>query len=252
MASKSLDGKIIKGIGGFYYVQCGSEVYECKAKGIFRKKRITLLVGDNVSISVNENAENTVDEVYERKNSFVRPPVSNIDILAIVVSTCSPNPNYLVIDKLISIAEDKNIEPVLIVTKTDLQSGDNITEIYRSAGFNVFKSTETDKIKEFLSGKVTTFTGNSGVGKSTLLNSMDETLKLSTGEISEKLGRGRHTTRHAELYKVDNCIIADTPGFSSLDLEKCEFVSKENLPFCFREFRPYLNKCRFTSCNSFT
>ena len=245
--SQALTGRIIKGIGGFYYVEADGEIYECKAKGILRKKRVTPLAGDFALISVKEN-ENTVDDILPRKNSLVRPPLANIDVLGIVVSTCSPNPNFQVIDKLISISENKNIEPVIIVTKSDIVNGNEIKRVYQNSGFTVFENTRVDEIKRFLSDKVMAFTGNSGVGKSTLLNAIDSRLALSTGEISEKLGRGRHTTRHTELYKIGGGYIADTPGFSSLDLDRYESVLKDDLPYCFREFRPFLGKCKFTTC----
>ena len=247
-SSNKLTGRIIKGIGGFYYVEAAGSLYECKAKGILRKKRITPLAGDFATISINENSENTIDDILERKNSMVRPPLANVDALAIVVSTCSPMPNFIVIDKLISIAENKGIEPVIIVTKNDLVCGEEIVRIYSNAGFKTFYSDDIDDIKSFFSGKIVAFTGNSGVGKSTLLNKIDSRLGLSTGEISEKLGRGRHTTRHVELYKIGDGYIADTPGFSSVDMERCERVLKSDLAYCFREFREYLGECRFTSC----
>lgn len=246
--TKKFTGRIIKGIGGFYYVEAADSLYECKAKGILRKKRITPLVGDFVTISVKDQSENTIDEILERKNSLVRPPLANIDVLAIVVSTCSPMPNFLVIDKLISIAENKGIEPIIIITKNDLVSGDEIYKIYSNSGFHVFMNDEVERIKDFFNGKVVAFTGNSGVGKSTLLNAIDSRLGLSTGEISEKLGRGRHTTRHVELFKIADGYIADTPGFSSVDMERCEHVLKADLAYCFREFKPFLGECRFTSC----
>lgn len=246
--TNKLTGRIIKGIGGFYYVEASGLLYECKAKGILRKKRITPLVGDFVTISVNDRSENTIDEILERKNTLVRPPLANVDILTIVVSTCSPIPNFLVIDKLISIAENKSIEPVIIVTKNDLVCGDDIAQVYSNSGFMVFTSDDIENIKAYLNGKVVAFTGNSGVGKSTLLNKIDTRLGLSTGEISEKLGRGRHTTRHVELFKIGDGYIADTPGFSSVDMERCERVLKSDLAYCFREFRRYLGECRFTSC----
>ncbi|MBR5774089.1 MAG: ribosome small subunit-dependent GTPase A [Clostridia bacterium] len=246
--SNKLTGRIIKGIGGFYYVEAAGSLYECKAKGILRKKRITPLAGDFVVITINDQSENTIDEILERKNSLVRPPLANVDVLAIVVSTCSPVPNFLVIDKLISIAENKGIEPVIIVTKNDIADGQEIARVYINSGFKVFMNDEVDAIKAFLNGKIVAFTGNSGVGKSTLLNKIDSRLGLSTGEISEKLGRGRHTTRHVELYKIGDGYIADTPGFSSVDMERCERVLKADLAYCFREFREFLGECRFTSC----
>mgnify|MGYP003299886998 CR=1 FL=1 len=247
----NLKGIITKGIGGFYYVEVANAIYECKARGIFRKNRISPLVGDVVEISVNENAENTIDSILERKNSLIRPPVSNIDNLLIVVSTVDPKPNFYVIDKLIAVAEHKNIEPYIIISKTDLSSYSEIVNNYKDAGLNliVLDSEESyEKIKEIMKDKTSAFTGNSGVGKTTLLNKLDSSLNLSTGAISDKLGRGRHTTRQAQLFRVCGGYVIDTPGFSSLDFEKVEIIKKDELQYCFREFKEYLGTCKFTSC----
>ncbi len=244
-------GIITKGIGGFYYVEVANAIYECKARGVFRKNKTTPHVGDYVEISVNENAENTIDAILERKNSLIRPPVSNIDNLLIVVSTIEPKPNFFVIDKLIAIAEHKGIEPYIIISKTDLSSYDEIFENYKESGVSVIalnNSEALDKVKEIMKDKISAFTGNSGVGKTTLLNKIDNTLNLSTGAISDKLGRGRHTTRQAQLFRVCDGYVIDTPGFSSLDFEKVEIIKKDELAYCFREFKEYLGTCKFTSC----
>ena len=248
----NLKGIITKGIGGFYYVEVANAIYECKARGIFRKNKISPLVGDIVEISINENAENTIDTILERKNSLIRPPVSNIDNLLIVVSTTDPKPNFYVIDKLIAIAEHKNIEPYIIISKTDLSSYAEIVDNYKDAGINLIVLDNEDsynKIKEIMKDKISAFTGNSGVGKTTLLNKLDNTLNLSTGAISDKLGRGRHTTRQAQLFRVCGGYVIDTPGFSSLDFEKVEIIKKDELPYCFREFKEFLGTCKFTSCS---
>ena len=248
----NLKGIITKGIGGFYYVEVANAIYECKARGIFRKNKISPLVGDVVEISINENAENTIDTILERKNSLIRPPVSNIDNLLIVVSTTDPKPNFYVIDKLIAISEHKNIEPYIIISKTDLSSYAEIANNYKDAGINLIVLDSEDsynKIKEIMKDKISAFTGNSGVGKTTLLNKLDNTLNLSTGAISDKLGRGRHTTRQAQLFRVCGGYVIDTPGFSSLDFEKVEIIKKDELPYCFREFKEYLGTCKFTSCS---
>ena len=248
----NLKGIITKGIGGFYYVEVANAIYECKARGIFRKNKISPLVGDIVEISINENAENTIDTILERKNSLIRPPVSNIDNLLIVVSTTDPKPNFYVIDKLIAIAEHKNIEPYIIISKTDLSSYAEIANNYKDAGINLIVLDNEDsynKIKDIMKDKISAFTGNSGVGKTTLLNKLDNTLNLSTGAISDKLGRGRHTTRQAQLFRVCGGYVIDTPGFSSLDFEKVEIIKKDELPYCFREFKEYLGTCKFTSCS---
>ena len=189
-----LDGRIIKGIGGFYYVEADNTMYECKLRGIFRKKEITPLVGDKVTISVNDGQENTIDNVYERKNSLKRPLVANIDTLFIVISSTEPEPNTLVIDKLTVIAEAADIEPVLLFTKDDLKSVDSLFEIYEKTDYKCIKVCDEsiDEIKDLLKNKTSVLTGNSGVGKSTLLNKLDSSLQLQTGQISTKLGRGRH------------------------------------------------------------
>lgn len=244
-------GIILKGIGGFYYVEVADAVYECKARGVFRKERITPFAGDYVKISVNDKAENTIDEIFERKNSLIRPPVANIDNLIIVVSTVQPKPNFLLIDKLIAVAEHKGIEPIIVITKTDLENDSEIVNIYRKSGIKVISKSDSDYlscIKDSMAGKINAFTGNSGVGKTTLLNSLDTTLNRSTGEISDKLGRGRHTTRQAELFKTCGGYVIDTPGFSSFEFEKNDYIKKDDLAYCFREFREYLGDCKFTSC----
>lgn len=250
---QTADGMIMKGIGGFYYVETADAVYECKARGNFRKAGMSPLAGDQVKISINENAENRIEEIYPRKNSLIRPPVANLDQLILVVSLCDPAPNLLVIDKLIAIAERKEIEPLIIFNKSDLAEPDCYLDIYKNAGFYCISTScntqeGIDAVKGLLKGKLSAFTGNSGVGKSTLLNALDSRLALATGDISKKLGRGRHTTRQAELFHVAGGYVADTAGFSSLDLERCETVMKEDLPYCFREFIPYLGKCKFSTC----
>lgn len=249
------NGIILKGIGGFYYVEAAGAVYECKARGVFRKKRITPLAGDRVQITVTDDGtENTVNEIFERKNFLKRPPVANIDCLIIVSSTVSPRPSTLVIDKLIAIAEYKGIEPVVVFTKTDLEPAEKLLDIYKLAGISCTmvcnKTGEgVEEVRSLLNGKISAFTGNSGVGKTSLLNALDPNLSLATGAISEKLGRGRHTTRQAELFKTCGGYIVDTPGFSALDLEKEQVIKKDELASCFREFRPYLGQCRFTTCS---
>lgn len=252
---KVLNGVIIKGIGGFYYVEAAGEVYECKARGAFRKKKITPLAGDNVTITVREGKENTIDEIGERKNFLLRPPVANIDTLIIVSSVKDPVPSLLVIDKMTAIAVDKGIKPCVVFSKSDLGDTTELESIYSKAGIDVVsvccKTGEgIEKVKEMISDGITVFTGNTGVGKSSLLNCIDDRFSLATGEISDKLGRGRHTTREVTLYHINNGLVADTPGFSSLDIEQTsDVIVKENLPFCFPEFQEYLGKCKFTSCS---
>lgn len=246
-------GIILKGIGGFYYVEVADTVYECKAKGVFRKNKISPLAGDRVEITVRENGENTIDTICERKNSLVRPQVANVDSMLLVASVVEPVANTLVLDKMIAIAEKKHIEPIIAFSKSDLSDSAALVETYKKAGFDTFavgeNSGDLDKIKSLLYGKVTVLTGNTGVGKSTLINRLAPHLNLATGEISDKLGRGRHTTRQAELFPLFGGYVIDTPGFSSLDFLSNETIMKDELQFYFREFDEYIGKCMFVDCS---
>lgn len=248
-----LDATIIKGIGGFYYAEVAEEIYECKARGNFRKNKISPLPGDRVSITLNDNAENTIDKIYERKSLLKRPPIANLDRLYVVLSVCQPKPNMLVTDKITAIACKNNIEPIIVITKTDLESFDEIKNVYIKTKFPVFVVNENDEsieeLKKSFEGRISALCGNSGVGKTTLLNKMFPDLKMKTAEISDKLGRGKHTTRHVELLPVKNGYIADTPGFSSVDFEKSEIILKNDLPKCFPEFDDFTDKCKFNSCS---
>ena len=248
------DGIIIKGIGGFYYVEAADgTIYECKARGVFRKEKITPLAGDRVEISVEENNKNSIEKILERRNYFKRPPIANVDKLVIVSSVCDPRPNLLIIDRLTAVAVFKDVEPIIVFTKDDLQSADEYVDIYTKSGFKTFAvSNETgegvEAVKSAIEGGVSVFTGNSGVGKSSLINKMYPSLSLETGEISKKLGRGRHTTRHVELYSIGKGYIADTPGFSSLDFETNDLIKKDELAFCFPDFSDYIGSCKFSTC----
>lgn len=249
-----LTGVILKGIGGFYYIESRGEIFECKARGIFRKEKITPLVGDRVEISVNENGNNSIDKILPRSNYFNRPPISNVDNLVIVASTCEPKPNTLIIDRLTAIAVHKNVKPIIVFTKNDLYDASEYTDIYKNTDIPTFTvSNKTgegvDQIRALLDNSISVFTGNTGVGKSSLINCIAPGFSLETGEISQKLGRGRHTTRHVELFKVGNGYIADTPGFSSLDFETNDIIKKDELADCFPEFSDYLGLCKFTSCS---
>ena len=249
-----IKGKIVKGIGGFYYVDCDNEIIECKARGSFRKQGMTPLVGDDVEISVFDNSENAIEKILPRRNELIRPPLANLDTLFIVASIVDPKINTLILDNLIAVAEYKHIEPIIVFTKIDLDdSARDYKNIYDKAGFKTILCDNTnglgaDEIRAMLNGKCSAFTGNTGVGKSSLLNNIFPELNLATGETSKKLGRGKHTTRHCELFKVDGGYIADTPGFSSLDFQRCEKIMKDDLPYCFREFDEYLPYCKFSTC----
>lgn len=246
-------GLIMKSTAGFYYVRCDDgKIIECRARGIFRKQKISPLVGDRVVIE-HEGEKGTVAEIGERKNYLIRPPVANLDKLVIVSSVTEPAPSLLIIDKLTAIAVDKNIEPVVVFSKSDLADAEEYVNIYSKAGIQSFAiSSKTgdgvDKLKDVFNGNVCALTGNTGVGKSSLLNCIAPELTLATSHISNKLGRGRHTTRTVELYELFGGYIADTPGFSSLDFENSEIILKENLPFCFPEFDKYIGQCKFVSC----
>ena len=247
------DGIILKGIGGFYYVEAAGAVYECKARGLFRKEGIKPLAGDKVTININENAENTIDAIHPRSSVLIRPPVANIDRLFIVASSCEPNPVMLIIDRLSAIAVNKGIEPIIVFTKSDLAPVDEYVEIYKKAGIKSIAVSSVNgegvqAVKDELKGHISAFCGNSGVGKSTLLNAIDSRLALKTAEISDKLGRGKHTTRQSELFKVEGGYVADTPGFSSFDVEETEIILKDDLPHTFPEFEEYLGYCKFSTC----
>lgn len=248
-------GLLRKGIGGFYYVEAADTIYEAKARGIFRKRGITPLAGDMVDISIEDDGTCTIEEIGERKNALVRPPVANLDQLFLVVSVLHPSPNLLVLDKMLAGAEQKGISPVIVFSKTDLEDCSEYLEIYRNTGIPVVTVSSVtgdgvEQVRKMLKGKLSAFSGNSGVGKSSLLNRIDERLSLPTAEISQKLGRGRHTTRQVELLKLgSDTYVADTPGFSSVDMVQTDLIRKENLAHDFREFAPYLDQCRFPSCS---
>lgn len=248
-----IDGVILKGIGGFYYVKTTEGVFECKAKGKFRKEKISPLAGDKVTITVRNDEENTIDEIAERKNFLIRPPVANIDKLFIVVSAAKPKPNTVIIDKMTVLAEKNNITPVIVITKTDLANHEELKAVYASTGYKVFSFSvedlsEIDAIKDELKGCLCAFTGNSGVGKSTLINALNGELSLETGEISDKLGRGRHTTRQAEVFPVGQGLVIDTAGFSSIDFTTDNRIYAEELQYYFKEFSEYIGECRFNGC----
>ena len=243
----------MKSTAGFYYVRCDDgKIIECRARGVFRKQKVSPLVGDKVVIE-HDGEKGTVAEICDRKNYLIRPPVANLDKLVIVSSVVEPVPSLLILDKLTAMAVNKDIEPVVVFSKADLENADQYVDIYRKAGIESFAfSSETgegaERIRDVFKGSVCVLTGNTGVGKSSLLNCIAPELELATSHISDKLGRGRHTTRTVELYELFGGYIADTPGFSSLDFENSEIIIKENLPFCFPEFEEYIGQCKFVSC----
>lgn len=254
MSMCTQNGILIKAVGGFYYVLCDGREYECKARGSFRKSGDSPVVGDRVTISVPDDGFASIEEILPRRNKLKRPALANVDVLIIVCSTVDPDPNFTVIDKMTAAAINSNMTPVIVVSKNDLKSGDKIAGIYKNSGFPVFLCSpdddeESERLKNYLKGKTAAFTGNSGVGKSTLINRIFPQLQLQTGQISRKLGRGRHTTRAVELFDIDGCFVADTPGFSTVDLQRYEIIDKTQLQYCFPEFEKYIGECKFTSCS---
>lgn len=248
-----MTGRIIKQTGGFYYVDDGERVIECRARGLFRKEGITPLVGDIVDVDITENQKGFVTNIHERKNFMIRPAVANIDLLLMILSIVDPAPNLSVVDKMLAIAEKKDIEAAIIVTKADLADTTELCELYRSVGYKVISlnslADSPDEVAKLIDGKLCVLTGNTGAGKSTLLNAIDPNLAIKTGETSRKLGRGRHTTRTTELYPLCGGMIADTPGFSALETVQLEIIKKDVLELCFKEFEPYLGECQFTGCS---
>ena len=253
MANKTT-GRILRSLSGFYDVQTEEALITCRARGILRKEGVTPLTGDLVEITV-EKGKGMVEAVLPRRNSFVRPAVANVDALVVFAANVNPVTEPFLIDRVAAIAGDQNVPVYLCVNKCDLDPGLDLMKIYRNAGFTVIvTSAETgegvDTLWELIRGKLTAFTGNSGVGKSSILNRLCPRLELPTGEVSQKLGRGRHTTRHVQLYDLgENTYVAATPGFSSFDTEQMDVILKENLQYAFSDFAPYIGACRFDDCS---
>ena len=248
-----MNGYIVKGIGGFYYVKTPDGIVECKPRGIFRKQKITPVAGDEVTLET-ENGASVIAQIDPRKNVFVRPPVANLDVLFLVASTTQPTPSTLVLDKLSAIAVDKGVQPVIVCTKGDLAEAEFLRSAYEKSTLPFIRidyssGAGLDEVKQWISGRLCAFCGNSGVGKSTLLNALAPQLERQTGGISQKLGRGRHTTREVEIFEVCGGLLADTPGFASLDANKICRIPPEELQHAFPEFEPYFGQCRFTGCS---
>lgn len=246
-------GIIIRALSGFYDVSAGSEVIRCRARGKFRKEHITPLVGDRVRLQRSGN-EGYLQEILPRKNSFVRPAVANVDALVMLAAQVNPVTEPFLIDRVAAIASVQHVDLILVLNKCDLNPADDLYEIYRNTGMTVLRlSAKTgqgvEELRQVLCGKLVAFTGNSGVGKSTLLNTLYPEAEMATGAVSEKLGRGRHTTRHVELFTLaDGTRIMDTPGFSAFDTDQMDLGTPETLALAFPEFSPYLGKCRFDDC----
>lgn len=245
-------GIIVKGIGGFYYVKTeNGEIIECRARGVFRKNGITPLVGDRASVSDDGNGGLALAEIFPRKNSLVRPAVANVDCVVIVAAAASPAPDTVLLDKMTVSAEFRGIEPIICINKSDLADTGRLERIYAKTGYRVVVTSAddgsgTDELKKLLEGKISAFTGNSGVGKSSLLNCLAPHFVLETGEVS-RIERGRHTTRHAELMELSNgALVIDTPGFGSFEVDSMESGELKNY---FPEFRDFEGMCRFSGCN---
>ena len=247
-------GRIVRSLSGFYEVRTPGGLVTCRARGILRKDRVTPLTGDIAEITL-ERGKGMVDKILPRRNSFVRPAVANVDALVVFAANVNPITEPFLIDRVAAIAGDQEVPVYLCVNKCDLDPGADLVRIYESAGFPVIcTSAETgqgvEKLRSLLRGKLTAFTGNSGVGKSSILNRLCPELELPVGEVSERLGRGRHTTRHVELYDLgEDTFVADTPGFSSFDTDQMDVILKENLQYAFPDFEPCLGKCQFHDCS---
>lgn len=250
-----ISGKIIKSVGGFCTVETSDGVLSVKPRGIFRLRGISPVVGDNVILEREKaSAEFVISDIGERRNFLVRPPLANLDVIVFVLSACEPKPNTLITDKLLAVSQSKGIEAVLVFTKAELDDVKDFAKIYKDIGYLTFEVDSlsgkgVDEVKAYLKGKFSAFIGNSGVGKSTLLNSIIPNLSLDTQEISYKLGRGKHTTRHVEVYHNNGLNIADTPGFSTVDIERYGRVEVGDIQYCFREFANSIGKCRFANCS---
>lgn len=253
---RSLSGTIVKGVGGLYTVETQEGRFACKARGVFRKEGVRPLPGDRVRIEVDDLSA-VISQIEDRVNQLNRPPVANIDKLVIISGAAVPSPNTLIIDRLTAAGEKHGVEPIVVFSKSDLADMSELVRIYRAAGFRSFAFSSVtgeglEGFDEVFDGGLCVLTGNSGVGKSTLLNKIAPDLALETGDVSKKLGRGRHTTRAVELFRVGGAYVADTPGFSSLDMEGGEFINKYELADCFRDLSAYRDGCRFTGCSHTT
>lgn len=251
--TKTCTGRIIRSLSGFYEVKTSDAVVTCRARGSLRRTHEVPLTGDMVEITV-EKGKGMVEKILPRQNQFVRPAVANVDALVVFAANTNPVTEPFLIDRVAAIAGDQEVDVILCVNKCDLDPAEDLIRIYNHAGFRVIAaSAETgdgvEELRNLIRGKLVAFTGNSGVGKSSILNRLCPELKLPTGEVSEKLGRGRHTTRHVELFDLgEDTYVADTPGFSSFDTDQMDVILKENLQYAFPDFRTHIGSCQFRDC----
>lgn len=249
------EGRIQKALSGFYYVDTGREVLTCRARGKFRKEGVSPLVGDRVEVRELGNGEGFVEKILPRRNEFARPAVANIDQLVVIASGAVPRTDPYLIDRVAAIAALKDCGVMVLLNKCDLDCADALYAVYAAAGFPTLRvSAETgegiEELKPLIAGKLSAFTGNSGVGKSSILNALDPAFQLQVGDVSQALGRGRHTTRHVELFHLScGADVVDSPGFSSFETDELNLELKHRLPETFVEFRPYLDQCRFVGCS---
>ena len=250
-----MTGRIRKALSGFYYVETPEGSLTCRARGKFRKEGVSPLVGDQVEYTALGGDEGVIEAILPRRNAFERPAVANIDQLVIVASEAVPRTEPYLIDRMTAIAALKNCDVLVCVNKCDLAPGEELYDTYTRAGYPTVRvSAKTgegiEALRAAISGKLSAFTGNSGVGKSSILNALDKDFRLPVGEVSKALGRGKHTTRHVELYRVaDGAEIIDTPGFSSFDTDRVSMELKQRLPETFPDFAPYMDSCRYAGCS---
>ena len=246
------EGTIFKALSGFYYVESADGIIECKARGLLRHKNNSPLVGDRVEYMPTEHGRGVLINILPRKNEFTRPPIANIDKMVIVSSTAIPVTDPYLIDRMTVVANKNNCEAIICINKFDLDPAEQLFETYSSSGFTTIRTSAktgegVEELQAAISGTICAFTGNSGVGKSSILNIIDPSFNISVGDVSRKLGRGRHTTRHVELYRLScNAIVADTPGFSAFDADY--LAPKEDIQHLFPDFEQYLGGCRFLNC----
>lgn len=246
------EGVIMKALSGFYYVQEPEGLLACRGRGKLRREGVTPMVGD-LAVYTRDGQGGTIEHIQPRRNSFIRPAVANVDLLVVFASAVNPITDPFLIDQVMAIASSRAVSSLLVINKCDCDRGDALAEIYRSAGIPVLQTSAVtgegiEQLRQALAGKTAALTGNSGVGKSSVINALAPGMGIPTGEVSEKLGRGRHTTRHVELYQVGDARIMDTPGFSAFDTEQMDLIYKERLQDYFVEFQPHIGSCRFQDC----